>query len=196
MTPSATVVANPSPKALNTMPAPKHDPKPVDYLSKLPTELLILIAQFYLRSSVDYFPFIFHLTRINSRLRQVIIATPDLWTSFVISDAESSHDLVRLCIERSQSLPLEIQLYIFKSSQRRGLCDHLCDVLRSAAPRIRVLITYMTTYGGLNVVRGILEKLEMPMLEEVDLDYDSMFHDGPNRTIRSQVEGRISEHSP
>ncbi|KAG8941057.1 hypothetical protein FRC04_004805 [Tulasnella sp. 424] len=167
------------------MAAPKHDPKPVDHLSKLPTELLILIARFYLRSSEIYFSSIFRLTRTNSRLRQIIIATPDLWASFGISDAESeSYDLVRLCIERSQSLPLDIQLYTFNTSQRGGLRDHFCDVLRPAAPRIRMLITYMTTYGGLNVVRGVLENLEMPMLEEVSLDYPSMFDDGPDRTIK------------
>lgn len=171
-------------KALRAMPAPKYAPKPADYLSKLPTELLILIARFYLHSSEDPFPPIFRLTHVNSRLRLVIIGAPNLWTSFGISEAESSHDLARLCIERSQSIPLEVQLDTFTSSQRHGLYDRFCDVLQPAAPRIRVLISYMTEYSGPHIVRGVLERLDMPMLEEINLDYDGRFLGGPDLNIR------------
>ncbi|KAG8964994.1 hypothetical protein FRC05_003521 [Tulasnella sp. 425] len=183
MTPSASVVENLSPKAPKTLPAPKYSPKPADCLSKLPTELLIIIARLYLRSSAFYFPSISRITRVNSRLRQVFIATPDLWTSFAISEAESSHDLVRLCIERSQSLPLKVQLDTFTSFQRRGLRGRFCDVLRPAAPRIRVLISYIRRDSGLHIVRGVFKGLDMPMLEEIDLDYDGILLDEPNPNI-------------
>ncbi|KAG9031224.1 hypothetical protein FS837_003027 [Tulasnella sp. UAMH 9824] len=158
---------------------------PVDPFSKLPTELLLLIARFCLQSPNNgYFRVLLRLTRINSRLRRIVVGTPGLWVSFGISDADTSFNLAQLCIERSKSLPLNIQVSTYMPRQREDLGDRFREILHPIGPRIRVLTTYMTTYSGLNIVRQVIEKLEMPMLEEIDLDYDSMFHDGPDRTIR------------
>ncbi|KIO24284.1 hypothetical protein M407DRAFT_26299 [Tulasnella calospora MUT 4182] len=120
---------------------------------------------------------------VDSRLRQIVVGTPDLWASFGISEAEMSFDHTRLCIQRSNTLPLKVQLYTYTLKQRSDLGQRFYDVLHPIASRIRILITYMTTYNGLKIVRSVLERLEMPTLEEIDLDYDSMFHGGPNRAI-------------
>ncbi|KAG8923159.1 hypothetical protein FRC00_006554 [Tulasnella sp. 408] len=172
-------------KAPIITPASTLASRPVDSFNKLPTELLLLIARFCLQSPKNgYFRVLFRLTQVNSRLRNILVGTPSLWVSFVISDADKSFNLAQLCIERSKSLPLQIQVSTYMLRQQEDLGDRFREVLHPIAPRIRVLTTYMTTYSELNIVRQVLEKLNMPLLEEINLDYDSMFHDGPDRTIR------------
>ncbi|KAG8931782.1 hypothetical protein FRC01_000811 [Tulasnella sp. 417] len=170
-------------------PVPKVGPNAINPLSKLPAELLLII-RFYLPSPEGrYFSAISCLTRINTRLRQIVIGTADLWTPFGISGAEHFFNHARLCIQRSGTLPLTIQLDIHTSRQNSDLGDRFCDVLHPIVSRIRVLNAYITTYAGLNIVRSVLGSLEMSTLEEMDLDYDGVFHGGPNWAITTPGGG-------
>ncbi|KIO17570.1 hypothetical protein M407DRAFT_227995 [Tulasnella calospora MUT 4182] len=176
------------PKTLVTEQALKLDPKPFDSLSKLPPKLLTLIARFYLRSSSDdddgYFPAILLLTHINLRLRQIVIGTPDMWTSFGMSDAEGSFHLVRLCITRSKLQPLKIQLHASVCAEGSDLGDRFYDLLHPVASRIRIFKVYMTEKRALKISEGVLAKLELPTLKEIGLYYDRIYHAGFLQSIR------------
>ncbi|KAG8990409.1 hypothetical protein FRB90_001766 [Tulasnella sp. 427] len=158
-------------------------PAHVDGFSKLPAELLITIAESCLGDSDGYFTGILFFSQVNKRLRRVILDTSHLWTAFGIGQGKITHHYAQLCIERSKSLPLKVSLSTFGCSDLPRLRYSVCEVLQPVTERIRSLETYLSAYRELQVVKEILKILNLPNLEEIDLDYDTMFFDGPDRTI-------------
>lgn len=162
-----------------TTPGPKLASKPVDLLTRLPAELLIDIARFYQLLIGDHdedLLAIFPLTWVNSRLRQIVVGTPELWTSLRITEDESTFQVARLCIERSAVYPLDVRLHTFARGVGSDHIDRCYDVLHPVASRIRVFRIYMMEgMTFLNAGKSVLARLEMPALEEIGLHHDGMF---------------------
>ncbi|KAG9027585.1 hypothetical protein FS837_004220 [Tulasnella sp. UAMH 9824] len=131
-----------------TTPGPKLASKPVDLLTRLPAELLMTIAHFYLLLSGEHdedLLAVFPLTWVNRRLRHVVVGTPELWTSFRITEDESTFHVARLCIERSRAYPLDDSIYMIKDG------------------------------AFLDAGKSVLARLEMPALEEIGLHHDRLY---------------------
>ncbi|KAG8961189.1 hypothetical protein FRC00_012980 [Tulasnella sp. 408] len=154
-------------------------------LGKLPLEILMTIARFYtlLCKSNRRKPAVLPLTRVSRKVRQIVVGTPDLWASFAIFDTEKSFHFARLCIERSGSYPLDVELCTYLSGDGSDLGDRCYDLLHPVASRIRNFKIPMASKDGLDVGKGILASLEMPTLEQLGLHYDSFRRAEPISSI-------------
>ncbi|KAG8925673.1 hypothetical protein FRC01_009836 [Tulasnella sp. 417] len=159
-----------------TRPAPKLASKPLDPLSKLPSEIVMVIARFYLLSSSNtgYVPAVLPLTHVSRRLRQIVIGSPDLWASFKISDNKNSFRFARLCIERSSVYPLNIQLHAYISEEGSDLGDCCFNVLHPVASRIQIFEVYMIGKESISIGKSVLVRLVMPTLKQIGIRYCRM----------------------
>ncbi|KAG9010759.1 hypothetical protein FRB90_007658 [Tulasnella sp. 427] len=141
------------------------------------------MAELCLESHDGFFIGILPLSQVNLRLRHITLDTPHLWTAFGIAEEPITQYHAQLCIERSRCLPLSVRVNALGSSDSAKLCLSLDDILQPVAARVRSLDTCLDTYQDLSVVKEVLMKLSLPLLEDINLDYDSVFFDGPDRTI-------------
>ncbi|KAG8902057.1 hypothetical protein FRC00_002326 [Tulasnella sp. 408] len=170
---------------VTTTPAPQLAATSLGSLGKLPLEILMTVARFYtlLCKPNRRKPVVLPLTHVSRKVRQIIVGTPDFWASFAILDNEKSFHFARLCIERSMSYPLEVELCAYVSGEGSDLGDRCYDLLHPVASRIRNFKVYMASKDGLHIGKGILASLQMPTLEQIVLHYNSFRRAEPISSI-------------
>ncbi|KAG9042779.1 hypothetical protein FS837_010398 [Tulasnella sp. UAMH 9824] len=80
----------------------------------LPPELCLPIARISLAESGYDIRDVVRISNINSRMRNIVVDTPDLWRKFTLSTSLPSHELGILCVQRSGSHDLDLRVSLFR----------------------------------------------------------------------------------
>lgn len=146
----------------------------------LPPDISIEIIKLYLKSTPMHLHNLARLSRVNKALRELVVSTPEFWTTIWFSQSLESMTYAVLCMQRSQQCLLDVTVY-FKWAYTPDHMDLITGMICAAAPRAKFLIIDMPTYDLLNHISDTIEDLEMPHLRELELTYNpNLFHAGPD----------------
>ncbi|KAG9042778.1 hypothetical protein FS837_010397 [Tulasnella sp. UAMH 9824] len=162
---------------------------PLAKFDSLPPELYLPIARISVVESGYDIRDIFRVSNINSRMRNVVTNTPDLWRKFTLSSATSSHKIGRLCVSRSRSHTLDLLIALAQPMVNEKPVYSFLKCFNLAAPRIARLSVRISHPSSLNIVNPLLSKVELPALKDIDADYDNEVHEGLDRWIMLPSHG-------
>lgn len=155
----------------------------------LPPELYLSIARVSVAESGYDVRDIVRVSNINSQMRNIIVNTPDLWRQFTLSDSTSSHKIGRLCIRRSGSHTSDLLIALAQPMAEEKRVYSFLKCFNLAAPRIARLLVRISHPSSLNIVNPLLSKVELPVLNHLDADYDNEVHEGLDRWITLPSHG-------
>ncbi|KAG8909426.1 hypothetical protein FRC00_010138, partial [Tulasnella sp. 408] len=149
----------------------------------LPPELCLCIARMSLEESGHEIRDVVRVSNINSRMRNAVVNTPDLWRKFTLSGPTSSHRLGRLCVGRSGNHNLDLIISLLQPMVQKKRVNSFSESFKLAAPTITRLSVRIRHPSSLNTVSSLLSHVQLPKLEDIDVDYDNEVHEGLDRYI-------------
>ncbi|KIO21981.1 hypothetical protein M407DRAFT_28467 [Tulasnella calospora MUT 4182] len=162
---------------------------PAANFDALPPELCLLIARISAAKSDHKTQDIIRVSSINSRTRNMVVNTPDLWRKFTLSGSTSSHRLGRLCILRSGNQTLDLLIFLPQSMAQEKRVYSFLKCFNLAAPRIARLSIRISHPSSLNIVNSLLSRVELPTLKDFDADYNNEAHEGLDRCVSLPSRG-------
>ncbi|KAG9045419.1 hypothetical protein FS837_006352, partial [Tulasnella sp. UAMH 9824] len=160
-------------------------------LHSAPPEIIITILESLLASSQSQplgrkYRDLICFTHVSSRLRNIAVTTPTLWTRIEITDKPASFELAKNCLERSGSLKLDITVCVAARVGTRlpgiiGLVSHAAD----RTERLFLGLAFRKESQWIQIQNAIYA-LESPILNELELKFwydDSLFVQNGIRTL-------------
>lgn len=145
----------------------------------LPTELVLDITD-VLFASDSGLEDVVCMSHINKTIREIVTSCPTYWTDIRIDNDPYSATFAQLCVERSKAELLTLEI-VFMIGFWPPHMEDIIRVLVASAPRLKALTVIMNNFDLLQTFRTALPRLRMPRLEKLLLDYDTIFHGGPDR---------------
>ncbi|KAG8903497.1 hypothetical protein FRB99_003211 [Tulasnella sp. 403] len=153
--------------ALNHLMSPNYPEQDLDFINRLPPELLICVFLdiLALLDGADRFRFPFKLAGVSRRWRQLCLATPYLWTYTFHGGRRANDKFIALQVRRSAGLPLDVSMRWYDLDDEKKAHR----IIGSLAERVK-----WVTFGGSSSTFSRLRYSEClttmsSLLEDVEL---------------------------
>ncbi|KAG8922489.1 Carnitine O-acetyltransferase mitochondrial, partial [Tulasnella sp. 417] len=156
---------------------------PVARFDDLPPELCLFIARLSTAQSDHRIQDTVRISNINSRTRNIVINTPDLWRKFSLAGSASSHGLGRHCVHRAGNQPMDLVISLPKPMEQDKIVYGFLNCFKLAAPRIARLDALIGHPSSLDIVKALLSQVELPTLKDITVKYVYEDHEGFDRWI-------------